>query len=180
MYEGGTFSEDAKSLIESPVVIMFYFAILIVVVILMLMHLRKMGGAENYTGYPTPQTVQSILAGPNLRFQEFTGTNQGSTPINIPTLKQLHPNLPGGKERLTAMRESPVFYDISQTLGEYQYASQFDCPDGGEPMPIRDVYGNFTYTCDRSQNIGAVSTEHATASPATAVQEALLMNQLGY
>lgn len=191
MYDGGDFS--AKDLLENKGAVLLYFAVLLLLVIMVVWYLKMMssGSSEHYYGYGMPDSYQVLASGPDVRFQEFSGTNQGSTPINLATVKQMYPGIVKPKERLTAMREAPVFYDISQTLGAYQYATQFNCADGSSPMPVKDAYGNMTYACgDGSTPVSGMSTgldstdltgqEHATASPATAVQEALLQHQLGY
>lgn len=195
MYDGG-FDFNADSVLANKNVILLYFALLLILVLMVVWYLKKSNSSssEHYYGYGMPDSYQVLASGPDLRFQEFTGTNQGSTPVNMATVKQMYPGLLKPKERMTAMREAPVFNDISQTLAEYQYATQFNCADGSAPLPMRDAFGNMTYACDDGStptgftpgtgvtDSGASATvaEHATSSPATAVQEALLMNQLGY
>lgn len=187
-YDGGT-EFTAKSILDNQGLVLLYFAVLILLVFMMVWHLKVLvskTSSEHYYGYGMPDTIQFAAGAPNIRFQEFTGTNQGSTPVNMATIKQMYPGvLP--KERLTSMRESPVFYDISSTLDAYQQGTRYSCADGIPAMPVKDAYGNMTYACgDGSQptsggQTGLDSTaEHAEASPATAVQEALLMRQLGY
>ena len=186
---------SAKAIMSSDAVKMLYFAVLIVLVILIVWYLRsgtQSSGAENYYGYGMPDTYQVLASGPNVRFQQLTGTNQGSTPIDTPTIKQLYPGLMTTKrEQLTAMRQSPAFFDISNTLGEYQYASQFNCANGDSPMPVKDSFGNMTYACaDGSNPMSGGSTgldmnqmtgsERLSATPASAVQEELLRMQLNY
>lgn len=182
MFDGGL-ELSAQSLLENKGLVLVYFAVLILLVFLIVWYLRCQAETktEKYYGYGMPDTYQVLASGPNVRFQELTGTNQGSTPINMATVKQMYPNIvkPQG-ERLTAMREAPVFYDISQTLGEYQYATQFDCADGQPPMPVKDSLGNMTYACADGSNPTKGKLEHAASSPATDVQEALLRAQLGY
>lgn len=186
MYDGG-FDLNADGLLANKNLVVLYFAILIVLVFMVVWYLKlsAKSSSEHYYGYGMPDSYQVLASGPDVRFQQFTGTNQGETPVNMATVKQMYPGLLKPKERLTSMREPPVFNDISQTLGAYQYATQFDCADGGPPMPVKDAYGNMTYACadgsDPTRGGSAASgAEHATSSPATAVQEALLMNQLGY
>jgi uncharacterized protein (DUF779 family) len=185
MYTGAE-SFSAEGILGNKSIVLLYFSMLLVLVVLIVWYLKQ-GSSEHYFGYGMPKSIQFAAGAPDIRFQEFTGTNQGSTPMNIPTVKQMYPGLISRKERLTAMREPPVFWDISQTLGEYQYASQFGCADGSPPMPVKDSFGNMTYACadgstpvSNQTGLDAATTEHATASPATAVQEALLMRQLGY
>lgn len=189
--DGGDFS--AQEILENKTAVVVYFAALLVLIIIIMWTLRKntTKSSEHYFGYGMPNSYQVLAGAPDIRFQEFSGTNQGSTPVNTATVKQLYPELRSKSERLTGSREPPVFYDISQTLAEYQYASQFNCADGSAPLPARDTYGNMTYACPDGSTPASggstgldmtslTGTEHATASPATAVQEALLMKQLGY
>lgn len=181
--------EEAQKILNDHNVRLLYFAVLIVLVALIAWY-TKPKSSERYVGKGAGLTEQSVFSGPDVRFAgQFTGTNQGpNAPLGIDGNSG---NSRSG-ERLTASREPPVFYDISQTLGAYQYASQFSCPDGNVPMPVRDSYGNMTYACpgDAQDVNSAVSggqtgivmtpAERMTTSPATAVQEALLMQQLGY
>lgn len=188
--QGGGLDFSADGLLSSKPLVLSYFIVLILLLFVMVWYMKACSSKkENYYGYGMPDTPQVLASGPDVRFQEFTGTNQGSTPLNMATVKQMYPGIAdaSGSERLTAMMEHPVFYDISQTLGEYQYASQFNCANGQPPMPVKDSMGNMTYACadgsspasGQQSNLNS-SVERATASPSTAVQEALLMQQLGY
>src|ERR1700678_519796 len=193
MYDGGTGDLSPHAILENNGVVLLYFSALLLLIIMIVWFLRNMSSSEHYYGYGMPNTYQVLASGPDVRFQELSGTNQGNTPINMATVKQTYPGLFKRQkgERLTARPEPPVFYDISQTLGEYQYASQYNCADGTSPMPVKDAFGNMTYACqDGSVPSSAGTTgldmtsltgssEYATSSPATAVQEALLQRQLG-
>ena len=181
MFEGG-FDLSAQGLLENKGLVLLYFAILLVLIFLAVWYLRSCTvKSEHYYGYGMPDTYQVLAAGPDVRFQELTGTNQGSTPINMATVKQMYPGIiKSNGERLTSMRESPVFNEISQTLGEYQYATQFDCSNGDPPMPVRDSLGNMTYACADGSTPVKGALEHAVPAPSTVVQEELLRQQLGY
>src|SRR6185437_11713133 len=136
-YDGG-FELSAEDILNNKWVILFYFAVLLVLIVLIVWYFKTMTNksSEHYYGYGMPNSYQVLASGPDVRFQEFTGTNQGDTPVNMATIKQMYPGITKGaaermmamrkkKERMTASQEPPVFYDISQQLGEYQYASQF-------------------------------------------------------
>jgi len=157
MYGGGL---DAQAILENKAVIVLYFAVLLILIIMIVWNLKTISSASSehaYFGYGLPNSIQYAAGAPDVRFQELTMTNQGSTPTNMAEIKQLYPGVVNPRnerlmnkrkrERLTSMRESPVFYDISQTLAEYQYATQFNCADGSSPLPVTDSYGNMTYAC---------------------------------
>lgn len=186
----GGMDYSAQSILENKAVVVFYFALLLLLVVMVVFYMRNMMAAksEHYYGYGMPDSYQVLASGPDVRFQEFTGTNQGNTPVNMATVKQMYPGIAGGAtERLTASRDGPDYlHDISQTLAEYQFASQFSCSDGSAPMPFSTPQG-MTYMCGNGSaptkggQTGLDSgVERATASPSTLVQESLLMNQLGY
>lgn len=200
--------DQANKLVSDPTVRVVYFAVLIFLVLMIVYYVKAeadASGAEHYYGYPLPKTIQYAAGGPDLRFQEFTSTNQGSTPDNIPTYLQTHPNALGGSEHMmTGERQAPDFWTVSNILGAYQYVNEYGCSDGSNPIPNVDTHGNITYTCGNGSlatpiqgSVGSASSmapskksavgsttssgaEFATSNPNTAVQEALLMRKLGY
>lgn len=162
----------AQDVTGNKLLVCIYFAVLIVIVLIIL-YKSMSDKSENIIGKPVPDTVQSILGGPDLRFaSQLSATNMGRNPVYVQDVKRMYPNA----ENMTADREPPVFYDISQTLGEYQYATQFNCKDGSTPMPITDAFGNVTYQCDDSST--PTRAEYMSSNPASTVQEALLRNKL--
>lgn len=212
MNYSGSGADEAQKILDNSNVKVIYFAILIILVALVAWYLKPKNGERmevgSYYGYGLPYTPQSIASGPDLRFQEFSMTNQDTVPTpTVPSLIQAG-LVPGIKpaERLTARREAPVFYDISRALGSYQDASQYACPDGSSPIPAYDDATKTWFVhCGKyydpaedkvkfKTDFGKVpesqqhdytdydtsGREFATVGPSTSVQEALLMTQLGY
>lgn len=200
---------DPTKILDNSTVQVVYYAILIIALFMMVYYLKNLSSKqEDIIGSGLVYSTGAITSGATQRFATYpTSTDMGAAPTYNADLR--HPSKLKS-EFLTATREPPVFWDISQTLGEYQYATQFSCADGNPPMPVKDHHGNTYYACSdgstpvqslhpawqtqAQHSTGTVvapttppvappvasHAEWATSSPDTAVQEELLRNRLHY
>lgn len=128
----------ARQIVDNEWVQLIYYSVLMVLVAIIFYHVHVMS-SENYIGQGLAYSTGAITSGATQRFGTgFTSTDQGATP----SFNDLQ-----GREYLTSSREPPVFWDISNLLAEYQYATQYNCADGSPPMPMKDNLGNTYFAC---------------------------------
>lgn len=139
--------ETAEQVLANKGVRLLYFAVLLVLVVLAVWHLKMMSDKQEKmenlgtAGTGMPYTYQSLASGPTVRQASlFSMTNQGSNPIHNDDLKYV---ADAKRERLSSMREAPVFYEISSELGQNQQLAQFNCANGDIPEPgvVTDANG---------------------------------------
>lgn len=172
---------------DSHKVRVLWFAIVLVLLILVTWYLKVLAfKGENLIGGGVQDKV--FTSGATQRFaQEMSQPGQGQyTTVRNAEIKEILPGvIPGRSERLTASREAPVFYDVSDMLGAYQGAtSRSDNPeDDAEFATIAAAttpYGNLPVDATATTaSAGSVKSEHlADHSPAAVVQEELLRRSL--
>jgi hypothetical protein len=168
---------SAKDVLENKGVRLLYFAVLLVLLVLVVWHLKNMNdkasakSTERVVGSPLSDTYAGAFGYTNRFGQENTSTTVGEriTPFNI-DLKDMtgaNPNTAvstadkalalaeAKKERLSSMRENPVFLDYAKDEGEAESVSQFVCADGSLPNVGYDVQsGRYNLACRDGSNPG--------------------------
>lgn len=114
----------------------FHVAVLIAVVIVFLCVLLKLFKVAFKSEHATDggtlgaglQQVTGFTSGATMRFgQELSATNQGANPVHLVDLPDSITNPPPAKkDKLTGMRESPVFWEIGDELAAYRYGQNSD------------------------------------------------------
>jgi hypothetical protein len=182
--------ETAEQVLSNKGVRLLYFAVLLVLVVLAVWHLKLMSDAKpermanmGTIGTGLPYTYQSIASGPTQKHASlFSMTNQGTNPVhNDDLLYAANAN----KERLSSMREAPVFYEISSELGQNQQLAQFNCSNGEMPetgvMTDANGVSYQTMVCRDGSNPARQKSGSATEHMVDplALQEAQLSTILG-
>jgi hypothetical protein len=186
--EGGGMS--ANDILENKGVRLLYFAVLLVLVLLVVWHLKSMNDrASKKTErmenlglglYGMTESVDN--SGANVRFKsEPTSETQGKpeTPKNADLQAAYGVSR---KDKMTAWRESPAFWDYSLDENNAASASQFLCSDASLPRVEYNAATNqYMMNCADGSvpKVAVREKEHQTnPNTITQIQDAILSSGL--
>lgn len=177
--EGGGMS--ANEILENKGVRLLYFAVLLVLLVLVVWHLKTMNdradkqSKEHVTGSSMDKTYAGaygytsrfgqLKSQPgegepsfayNIDLKDMAGANDNTTvarEVAKEVVKQVEAE--AKKERLSSMREYPVFWDYAKDEDSTASASQFVCADGSAPAVGYNVQtGQYNLRCADGSNPG--------------------------